>query len=292
MNFYDWMQGRSSDDVLAEQRAWIICPPPVEMLLAEHGTQLWFNGQVIPISSVNFGEDVALISDGTPVVIHVAKGHGVFPWHEIYNPDGVEAHRQAIYENELAAIHDEKPSRYALKELIMHACNRGIDITAAQAALGGREDVLCAAIAALKETMEPAAEIPIAIRPWNEGEQANQDVVTAEYFTALATRGSREIEEIEPPKLPEPEFVELMTPEECHAQFQQDILDRSLNKWHRGMFECRCNHPLCPHKNGFKPNYAWKNLPEHFVKSEEASAQMRAFSDAANKNWKELEAKK
>lgn len=96
-------QGFTRNEIEATERAWTIVPEAVEMLLAEHGTQLYFNGQ-LTTANVNVGEDVALLADGTPVVLRVAQGHNDFPWHEIYNPDGVDAYREEIFQREYAAI--------------------------------------------------------------------------------------------------------------------------------------------------------------------------------------------
>jgi hypothetical protein len=84
-------EGRTRDEIAALEIARELADEPIQLSGGEDRTRFYVDGVPTNIT-VNVGDELATIEDGTPVVTVVPDGGG-FVWHEIYNPDGVDAQR-------------------------------------------------------------------------------------------------------------------------------------------------------------------------------------------------------
>jgi hypothetical protein len=109
MDFFEKMQcrmnGMSRDEVTASELAWEQVPDPVQIVVKRDGT-VYCEGQM-STTPVEYGDELATF-DGQPCVILEPLPSGQYRWHEVYNPDGVDAAREACFQNVLDDIKKQK----------------------------------------------------------------------------------------------------------------------------------------------------------------------------------------
>jgi hypothetical protein len=108
VDFFEKMQCRSSgmsrDEVTALEMAWEQVPVPVQIVVKRDGT-VYFDGQM-STTPVEYDDELATF-DGQPCVIIEPLPDG-YRWHPVYNPDGVDAAREACFQNALDDIKKQK----------------------------------------------------------------------------------------------------------------------------------------------------------------------------------------
>lgn len=280
------MQGYTIAEAQAEIKSWQIIPAPITVVHTPNG-YVYSDGIARPDMQIDYSGPCAMTSDGQPCVVITLVSYGKYsPTERDY--ESVENARHEVFLAEVERINQFRSERYQIGELELKVFPNSPQemwdaLNAAKTALDrGSEFEIHSAIQNLQALVNPTP-VELVQLPLSEGKQAMEDEITAAHFASI-TRG----ENPEPPKLPEPEYAALVTKEECHLQWNTDVLDRAKNKWRRGMFTCLCKDPMCPYFYGYgKKNYALLHSPEFFVFCEDASASMRTLADAANKNWQE-----
>ena len=271
---------------LAEAKAWLeACeriPERITCVVTPNG-YVYSDNIPRPDMQIDFSGPCAMTSDGMPCIVLTLSAYKKYEPTE-WDEDSVNEARHNLFLELAERNRQFRAERYEIGELelkiFLNSPPEMWDaLNAAKTALErGNEFEIKSALENLRAAVNgPTAEL--VQLPLNDGQQAEQDSITAQMFNAVANH-----EEFTAPPLPKPVYAELATKEECHQQWNQDILDRANNKWRRGMFTCLCKDPMCPYLYGYgKKNYTLERSPEFFVFCEEAGNQMRELSDAANK---------
>jgi hypothetical protein len=95
------------DESKAWARAWAEVPEPIVIVVKRDGT-VYFEGKRSDLQ-VNYGNDIATLADGTPVIVREPLPGGDYRLHAVYNPQGVEDYREQIFE---AALKDTKAHKW------------------------------------------------------------------------------------------------------------------------------------------------------------------------------------